>query len=92
MQEEIFQKICIQILHATIINKAMADQLGYTNAIGKMITNGGEHLTIIGEVENFNYENMKQQVNPLLMVLGNSNSIISVKINAADMKTCACIN
>ncbi len=71
---------------ATIINKAMADQLGYTNPIGKVITNGGEHLTIIGEVENFNYENMKQQVNPLLMVLGNSNSIICVKTNAADMK------
>lgn len=71
---------------ATIINKAMADKLGYTNPVGKIITNGGEHLTIIGEVENFNYENMKQQVNPVLMVLGNSNSIISVKLNAANMK------
>jgi len=37
-------------------------------------------------VDNFYYESMKQQVNPLLMVLGNSNSIISVKVNAADMK------
>ena len=52
-----------------------------------MITNGGEHLTIIGEVDNFYYESVKQQVNPLIMVLGNSNSIISVKVNAADMKT-----
>jgi putative ABC transport system permease protein len=72
---------------ATIINKAMADKLGYANPLGKVITNGGENLTIIGVVENFSYENMKQQVNPLLMILGNSNSIISVKVNAADMKT-----
>ncbi len=71
---------------ATIINKAMAGKLGYTNPIGKMITNGGEHLTIIGVVDNFYFESIKQQVNPLLMILGNSNSIISVKVNAADMK------
>jgi putative ABC transport system permease protein len=72
---------------ATIINKAMADKLGYANPVGKMITNGGEHLTIIGVVNNFYYESIKQQVTPLCMVLGNSNSIISVKINAADMHT-----
>ena len=52
-----------------------------------MVTNGGEHLRIIGVVDNFYYESVKQQVNPLLMVLGNSNSIISVKVNAANMKT-----
>jgi putative ABC transport system permease protein len=72
---------------ATIINKAMADKLGFKDPIGKMITNGGEHLTIIGVVDNFYYENIKQQVNPLLMVMGNSNSIISIKVNAANMKT-----
>ncbi len=72
---------------STVINKSLADKLGYKNPIGKMITNGGEHLTIIGVVDNFYYESIKQQVNPLLMVLGNSNSIITVKINAANMKT-----
>jgi putative ABC transport system permease protein len=72
---------------ATIINKAMADQLGFKNAIGKIITNGGEHLTIVGVVDNFYYESVKQQVNPLLLVLGSSNSIISVKVNAANIKT-----
>ncbi|HVY74661.1 MAG TPA: FtsX-like permease family protein, partial [Puia sp.] len=72
---------------STIINKAMADQLGFADPIGKMITNGGEHLRVIGMVDNFYYENMKQEVHPLLMVLGNSNSIVSVKVNAANMKT-----
>jgi putative ABC transport system permease protein len=72
---------------ATIINKALADQLGYQNPVGKKITNGGEHLTIIGVVGNFYFESIKQEVKPLCMVLGNSNSIISVKVNAANMKS-----
>lgn len=71
---------------ATIVNKAMADKLGFKNPIGEKITNGGEHLTIIGVVDNFYYESIKQEVKPLLMVLGNSNSVISIKVNAADMK------
>jgi putative ABC transport system permease protein len=72
---------------STIINKAMADKLGYADPLGQIITNGGEHLRIVGVVDNFYYESMKQQVNPLLMILGSSNSIISIKVNAADMKT-----
>ncbi|MGH2564248.1 MAG: FtsX-like permease family protein, partial [Ginsengibacter sp.] len=72
---------------STVINKALADKLGYKDPLGKRITNGGEHLTIIGVVDNFYYESIKQQVNPLCMVLGNSNSIISIKVNAANMKS-----
>jgi putative ABC transport system permease protein len=71
---------------ATVINQALAEKLGYKDPLGKIITNGGEHLTIIGVVQNFYFESVKQQVHPLCMVLGNSNSIISVKVNAADMK------
>lgn len=71
---------------ATIINKAMANKLGFTDPIGKKITNGGEHLTIIGMVDNFHFETMKQEVSPLCLVRGNSNSVISVKLHAADMK------
>jgi putative ABC transport system permease protein len=71
----------------TVVNKALADELGIKDPVGKVITNGGEHLQIIGVVDNFYFESMKQQVRPLCMVLGSSNSIVSVKINAADMKT-----
>ncbi|MEP6949777.1 MAG: FtsX-like permease family protein, partial [Ginsengibacter sp.] len=70
---------------AVIINKAMADQMGYTSPLGKVITNGNNH-TIIGVVENFNYESMKQEIDPLCMFLGSNNSVVSVKVNGADMK------
>jgi len=71
--------------HATIINQAMADQMGYKDPIGKIINNG-EDRTIIGVVDNFYFENVKQQVAPVSLVLGNSNSIVSVKVKGADMK------
>jgi putative ABC transport system permease protein len=69
-----------------IINKAFADELGAGNVIGKKVTNGWEHLTVIGVVDNFYFESMKQKVDPLCMVLGNSNSIVSVKVSSTDMK------
>lgn len=71
--------------HATVINKAMADQLGYKDPIGKIINNGDDK-TIIGVVDDFYFENIKQKVTPVSMVLGNSNSIISVKVKGSDMK------
>jgi putative ABC transport system permease protein len=80
-----FSKVLPTDSQSVIINKAMADQIGYKEPLGKVITNGGNY-TIIGVVENFNYESMKQQIEPLCMFLGNSNSVISVKVNGADMK------
>lgn len=64
---------------SVIINKAMADQLGMSDPLGKTIFNG-ETRTIIGVVDNFYFESVRQSVGPLTLVPGNSNSIISVKM------------
>ncbi|WP_315822519.1 ABC transporter permease [Paraflavitalea speifideaquila] len=69
-----------------IINQAMAKAIGYPNPVGKMITNGWQHLTVIGIVEDFNFETMKQKVEPLCLTLGRSNDIVSVKIKAGEVK------
>jgi putative ABC transport system permease protein len=72
---------------SAIINKAMADKLGLTNPIGQRITNTWETFTVIGVVEDFNFESMKQEIGSLCMVLGNNRaSIISVKMNGTDDK------
>ncbi|TAN16888.1 MAG: ABC transporter permease, partial [Chitinophagaceae bacterium] len=71
---------------AVIINQVMVNKLELKDPIGKIITNGSEHLHIIGVVGNFCYESVRQQVAPLCMVLGNSSSMVSVKLNAADMQ------
>jgi putative ABC transport system permease protein len=70
---------------ATVINVAMQNKLGLKNPVGQMITNGWEHLRVIGVVEDFNFETMKQDVTPLIFALGNNySSIVAVKIDPAN--------
>jgi putative ABC transport system permease protein len=62
----------------------MVKELGLKNPIGKRIQNW-QPYTVIGVVEDFHYSSMKEEIRPLCMVLGNSPSIISVKVNTADL-------
>ena len=72
---------------AVIINKTMAEKMNLKKPIGQRITNGGQHFNIVGVVEDFNYETMKQSVDPLCLVLGGGGStIIAVKIKSTDAK------
>jgi putative ABC transport system permease protein len=70
---------------ATIINQTLAKELGLTDTIGKRITNGMETFTVIGIVEDFNYESLKQEIGGMCLVLGDSPNIVSVKVNTSDM-------
>jgi putative ABC transport system permease protein len=71
-----------------IINKTMADKLGSKDPLGQVITNGWEHFRVIGVINDFNFETMKQSVRPLCLVLGdNYSSIVSAKINPSNAKT-----
>jgi len=73
---------------AVVINQTMANKLRLKDPIGKLITNGWSHpFNVVGVVEDFNFESMRDSTSALCMHLGNSNSIVSVKINTADMKT-----
>lgn len=70
---------------AVVINKAMAQQLGWPNPIGQRLTNGGGVWTVVGVVEDFHYESFKKDIEPLALILGNSPSMIAVKVNSPDM-------
>jgi len=79
---------------AAIINQTMAAKLfpGEKNVIGKRLTNGGAPREILGVVKDFNFESMRSRIVPLCMVLGNSPTIVSVKLKTTDMrKTIAAI-
>lgn len=69
-----------------IINESMAKQLNLKDPIGMSIENWNK-FTVIGVVEDFHFESMKENIRPLCFVLGNSNSIISVKVSGEDMST-----
>jgi len=74
---------------AVIVNQSMVRKLGLKEPIGKIITNysdGKNLLRIIGVVEDFNFNSIRQEIEPLAMFLGLSPSIVSVKVNTADMK------
>ena len=67
---------------AMIINKSMAEKMNLKKPIGQQITNGWQHFVVIGVVDDFNYETMRQSVEPLCMTLNdNYSSIIAVKMS-----------
>ncbi|MEK6782135.1 MAG: ABC transporter permease [Bacteroidota bacterium] len=69
-----------------IINQAMAKQLGLNDPVGQRIMNW-QVYNVIGVVEDFHFESLREQIKPLAMILGEDSNIISVKINSADMSS-----
>lgn len=70
---------------AIVINNAMAKELGFENPIGKHINNG-RNWTIIGILEDFHFKSLKEDIEPLSLVIGNSPSIVSIKLNSGVSK------
>lgn len=68
-----------------IINQAMVKELGLKNPVGENIPNEST-MPVIGVVENFHFENMKQHTGPLAMRLGTSATMMSVKLNGKEMR------
>lgn len=68
-----------------IINQTMAKQLNLTDPIGKQIQNWQKY-TVIGVVEDFHFESMKENIRPLCLAAGQSPSMILVKVNGSEMR------
>jgi len=71
---------------SVIINQTLAKKLNLKNPIGKRITNGYGKYTVIGVVEDFNFESMRDHIDPVVLNFGLSPSIVSVKVGGTDMK------
>jgi len=70
---------------AVIVNRAFVKQMGWKDPLQQTITNGGTGTPVIGVVEDFNFESVKQDVGPLVLHLGRWSSIVAVKANTADI-------
>lgn len=67
---------------SAIVNQSAVKQLGYQNAIGKNIHKpGGEKLTIIGVVQDFHYESLRDRIQPLILV--KNGAMLSTSIETA---------
>ena len=80
--------------NAVIINKAAARTFGYENPVGdKLYTYGGSQeepvvvdLKIIGVVEDFHYQSLRDNIMPLVFQLGNSYGYAMFKVNAQNIQ------
>ena len=68
-----------------IINQTLAKRLNLKHPIGARITNG-ETFTVIGVVEDFNFNSIREQIAPMALQFGLSPSLVSVKVSGTDMK------
>jgi ABC-type antimicrobial peptide transport system permease subunit len=60
---------------AIVINESAEKILGFKNPVGEIITNsGGNKLTIIGVVKDFNFKSLHTIISPLIMQTGESNN------------------
>jgi putative ABC transport system permease protein len=69
---------------AIMINQKMAKELG-GNMIGKRITNYAGLWTVVGVVEDFHFESLREEIRPLAMVLGQEASVLAVKLKAGNL-------
>jgi putative ABC transport system permease protein len=69
-----------------IINQTMAKKLGLKDPVGKRIQNN-QVWNVVGVVEDFHFESLREQIGPLCFVLGNNSSIVSLKVNTSSMSS-----
>lgn len=69
---------------AIIINKKMEKELG-GDMLGKRITNYAGLWTVIGVVEDFHFESLRESITPLALVLGFEASTLAIKLKPGDM-------
>ncbi|MBW1299077.1 ABC transporter permease [Aquimarina litoralis] len=77
-----FEKNRSSDTESVIINQTLAENFGMQEPIGKKILRGNTTYTVIGVVEDFNFENLEQEVGSLAMFYGNETTISSIKISS----------
>ena len=71
---------------AIVINEAMAVKMGLKDPVGQELSFGGTFkMHVVGVVADFNYESVKDLVQPLALHLGNWATMVAVKTNTADI-------
>ncbi len=76
---------------AAIINQRAARQFGWEEPMGKHLSwvtsSQGDmtSYTVIGVVEDFHYDSLRDTIGPLIMVLANSAELISFRIDTKDI-------
>ena len=71
---------------AIVISQLMASKLGFKDPLNQQIDYGGDFkMHIIGVVADFNYESIKDPIEPLVLHRGGWATVIAVKADTRDM-------
>jgi putative ABC transport system permease protein len=68
---------------SVIINQSMVKQLGLKNSVGVRISNGGG-FTVIGMVQDFNYESLRGGIARMALRFSLSPSMMTIKLRGGD--------
>ena len=74
--------------NGVLINETAAADLGWgrTDAIGKTIVRSGQkEYRVVGVIKDFHYLSVKQKIAPLMLLLGNNQGGMLVKVNTVDI-------
>jgi putative ABC transport system permease protein len=78
---------------AVIINQTAAKRFGFENPVGRKIKTLGEfkynnqsNFTIIGIVEDFHYDSMRDNIGPLMFLLQKNTSVIAIRYSTSNLK------
>lgn len=76
--------------NAMIINEALAKMLKWEDPIGKTIrlSDGSEEFntyTVVGMLKNFHFNTIRHKVEPMFMLYGRNNNVLSVKLKTDDI-------
>ena len=71
---------------SVIINQKMVKALGLKHPIGARISDNGT-FTVIGVIQDFNYESLRSEIQPVMFHFGISNSMMTVKLRGGDLQS-----
>lgn len=70
---------------AVIVTRKLIKSMGIENAIGQVIVNPWRSFNIIGVVEDFHFESMRQDIAPVALVLGKNEAAVTVRLSTTDV-------
>lgn len=87
-----FSKEYVTDSTAMVINETAAKMFGIENLEGAVIgdfnddASGLDRYTVVGIVKDFHFESLKDKIRPVIMRLGNSTGLASLKVNSGNMQ------
>lgn len=88
LEGRVFDKDITTDRKAVLLNETAVKELGWVNPIGReMITQSGVKATVIGVVKDFHMQSLRNEIEPLQILLSNRYATLAVKIDADLYKT-----